>query len=67
MKNLYVTTFFPDAQRVQLELLKERYKFTEVQLDEIRKHWIKDPNYKDYYCKPGSPYALRIINPQTAN
>tara|TARA_B110000908_G_C10051249_1_gene356283 strand:- start:489 stop:692 length:204 start_codon:yes stop_codon:yes gene_type:complete len=67
MEILYVTKVFPDAQRVQLDFLKERYQFTEVQLNEIRTHWIKDPNYTDYYCKPGSTYDLHIINPQSDN
>lgn len=67
MDNLYVSTIFPNAQRVQLELLKCRYNFTEDQLTEIQTHWIKDPYYIDYYCKPGSAYALHIVNPQSDN
>lgn len=63
MPKLYITTVFPNARRVQLSLLEDKYGFTKEQLKEIEIHWIKDAGNSDCYTKPSDVYTRS--NPQS--
>ena len=62
MDRLHITSIFPNAERVQLSLLKDKYGFTKTQLEEIKKYWVKDNNYNDYYIKPSGKYNTPSIH-----
>jgi len=46
---------FPLADRVQLDLLVEKYGICQVWIEEIKKYWKLDKN-TGYYNKPGGKY-----------
>lgn len=62
---MFLYQYFPDAQRVQLDLLIEKYNFTENAINEIKEKWKYDPS-TGYYVKPGGVYDTFTVpsNPQ---
>jgi len=55
MDALQIETQFPRAERVQLDLLVEKYGVCQVWIDEIKEKWLLD-NSTGYYYKPGGKY-----------
>tara|TARA_B110000908_G_C10235685_1_gene443161 strand:+ start:1256 stop:1474 length:219 start_codon:yes stop_codon:yes gene_type:complete len=64
---LHITSVLPRAERVQLSLLKDRYSFSDTQLEEIKTNWIKDNNYNDCYVKPGGKYDIPSVQALDVN
>tara|TARA_B110001450_G_C17488252_1_gene427177 strand:+ start:430 stop:684 length:255 start_codon:yes stop_codon:yes gene_type:complete len=56
----YITVRFPTAKRVSLNLLRDKYAFTDIQIDEIKEHWIVDHRDANIYCKPYSTFHKEL-------
>jgi len=55
MDALQIEKRFPKAERVQLDLLVERYGICQSWIDEIKEKWLLDDS-TGYYYKPGGAY-----------
>jgi hypothetical protein len=50
---------FPQAERVELDLLTHKFSFSKQDIDEIKNKWIKvDDRNGGTYCKPGGKYDV---------
>ena len=58
---MYIESQFPKANRVDIQLLQERYAFSAEHINEIKHNWIVDPKDSNIYCKPNSTYHKEIV------
>jgi hypothetical protein len=58
---MYIESRFPKANRVDIQLLQERYAFSAEHINEIKHNWIVDPKDSNIYCKPNSTYHKEIV------
>jgi len=61
MESLKILTLFPDAERVQIELLVDRYKVCDKWILEIKEKWRLDEE-TGYYYKPGGRFDTSIVD-----
>lgn len=59
--SMYIESRFPKANRVDIQLLQERYAFSAEHINEIKHNWIVDPKDSNIYCKPNSTYHKEIV------
>ena len=59
--SMYIESQFPKANRVDIQLLQERYAFSAEHINEIKHNWIVDPKDSNIYCKPNSTYHKEIV------
>lgn len=55
MESIQIEQLFPNVQRVQISLLRDKYNIPECDLEEVKKFWIFDTD-TGYYCKPSGVY-----------
>lgn len=59
--SMYIESRFPKANRVDIQLLRQRYAFSAEHINEIKHNWIVDPKDSNIYCKPNSTYHKEIV------